>query len=493
MRSRSLAQLMRRAGAAPDALTRRRFLQASLAAGAALMLPQRRPSAAVSRTPPKVVVIGAGFAGLSCAYQLQRAGADVQVLEARNRLGGRVFTLDSLVPGQAIEAGAEFIGGNHPTWMAYAREFGLQLRDVGDDDDHTSPLLIAGKTYSGQSAEHLWEQIDRALAQMNADARRVNLERPWQTPDAALLDRRSFRDVAAGWALEPHVRAAATALMANDDAFQPAEASYLGILAKIAGGGIEAFWSESEIYRCAGGNQALALKLAVAIGSDRIHLRTPIERLQRRAAGVRVTTAHGQRIDADVVVLTAPPATWDRIAFSPALPAGLKPHAGPAIKFITALNKPFWQADGLGPDALTDTPMGMSWDGTDGQGQTSGEAACFMVFSGGAAATRCLEVPRQLRDPQMTAWIERIYPGYGQAALRRLFMAWPEDRWSACGYTSPSLGEVTGIYPRLHQGIDNQVFFAGEYSSLLFTGFMEGALHSGATLAKRLAGLLKLS
>ena len=67
MRTRTVAQLMRRAGAAPDAITRRRFLQASLAAGAALMLPQRRPAAAVAGTRPRVVVIGAGFAGLSCA------------------------------------------------------------------------------------------------------------------------------------------------------------------------------------------------------------------------------------------------------------------------------------------------------------------------------------------------------------------------------------------------------------------------------------------
>jgi monoamine oxidase len=188
-----------------------------------------------------VVVIGAGFAGLSCAYQLKRVGADVQVLEARNRVGGRVFTLESFLPGKVIEAGAELIGGNHPTWMAYAKEFGLSMRDVSDDVDHTSPLLIAGKTYSGKSAERLWDQIDKTLALMNADARPVDLQRPWLTPQAEQLDRRSLAQVAEGWAVEPHVRAATLALMSNDNVLEPAQASYLALLSSIAGGGMRPF------------------------------------------------------------------------------------------------------------------------------------------------------------------------------------------------------------------------------------------------------------
>jgi len=493
MRTGSLAQFMRRSGAAPDAITRRRFLQASLAAGAALMLPQRSSSAAVAGTRPRVVVIGAGFAGLSCAYQLLRAGAEVHVIEARNRVGGRVFTLDSFAPGKVIEAGAELIGGNHPTWMAYAKEFSLAMRDVSEDGDHTSPILIGGKTYTNKEAEHLWEQIDKALSLMNFDARSVNLERPWLTPDAQRLDQRSFAQAAASWPMEPQVVSAATALMANDNVFQSDNVSYLGLLAAIAGGGIEAFWSESEIYRCAAGNQALAFKLAKAIGSERIQLRTPIEKLELRSDGVRITTVRGQTREADVAVLTAPPSTWDRMTFDPAMPADLSPYAGPAIKYLTAVDKPFWTSDGLGPDALSDTPIGETWNASDGQGNSTQDAACFTVFSGGDAAARCLKVPRQQRDRQMTAWIERIYPSYGNAAGRRMFMGWPEDRWTACGYTSPRLGEVTKIYPRLEQGIAEKLYFAGEYSSLLFTGYMEGGLHSGDTLAKRLAQKLSLT
>jgi monoamine oxidase len=92
MKPTSIARLMRQVGEAPSGISRRRFLQATLVARAALMLPQRQYSSAQAGSRPRVVVIGAGFAGLSCAYQLKRPGADMQVLEARNRVGGRVFS-----------------------------------------------------------------------------------------------------------------------------------------------------------------------------------------------------------------------------------------------------------------------------------------------------------------------------------------------------------------------------------------------------------------
>jgi len=143
------------------------------------------------------------------------------------------------LPGsKVIEAGSELIGGNPPTWMAYAKQFGLAMRDVSEDGDHTSPILIEGKTYSGKESDRLWEQIEKALSFMNGDARTVNLERPWLTPDAERLDRLSFAQVAAGWPIEPEVRAAATALMANDNVFRPDDVSDLGILAQTRGASI---------------------------------------------------------------------------------------------------------------------------------------------------------------------------------------------------------------------------------------------------------------
>ena len=117
------SQLHRRYGK-PDGISRRDMIQRSLAAAGALLLSDRFDLSA-QKTAGRVVVIGAGFSGLAAAYELSRAGYDVTVAEARNRVGGRVISFSDLVPGKNVEGGGELIGSNHPAWVGYAKQFGL--------------------------------------------------------------------------------------------------------------------------------------------------------------------------------------------------------------------------------------------------------------------------------------------------------------------------------------------------------------------------------
>lgn len=490
MKPSFVSSIARRVGAVPDGPTRRQFLKTTLAAGAALMLGGRVSAGLTAK--PRVLVIGAGFGGLSCGYQLRQAGAEVRILEARNRVGGRVLSLDKLIPGSVVEGGAELIGTNHPTWMAYGKLFGLEFRDVTAPQDGESPILLRGKRYSGKELEELWENLDRTLQLMNADARQVNLERPWESAHAAKWDATNLAQAAAQWDVDDQLRHAALTVLANDAATWPERASYLACLSTIAGGGFEEFWTESEVYRCVGGNQKLAFKLAESIGSDRIDLHTPVTRIQLGGDGVTVLTASGVQHEADLVVLTVPPSAWDHLQIEPGLPAGYRPATGPAIKYLAKVDRPFWQDGGLHPDSLTDTPVGCTWEGTDAQPQNATDPACLTVFSGGQAAQDCLDVPAEELKAFFRKQIGPIYPGFGEHCEEGMFMGWPTEKWTQCGYSSPSMGEVTSVYPRLAQGFEDRLFFAGEYSSLLFTGYMEGGLHSGAVLAKRLAGTLNL-
>ena len=91
-----------------------------------------------------MVVIGAGLAGLAAAYELSRAGAEVTVLEARNRVGGRVLSFHDLVPGGTMEGGAELIGSNHPIWNAYKEQFTLSFVDVSEEDGE-APIVLNGR------------------------------------------------------------------------------------------------------------------------------------------------------------------------------------------------------------------------------------------------------------------------------------------------------------------------------------------------------------
>ena len=114
---------------------RREFLSSGVAAGALLLSSGAWPSGRPGGK--RVVVVGGGFSGLACAYELQSAGYDVTVVEATTRAGGRVRSSTDFVEGRVIEIGAELIGSNHPTWMAYKDAFGLSMLDNSDGSDET--------------------------------------------------------------------------------------------------------------------------------------------------------------------------------------------------------------------------------------------------------------------------------------------------------------------------------------------------------------------
>src|SRR5262245_1529621 len=156
----------------------------------------------------RVCVIGAGLSGLACTYELRAAGYDVQVVEARSRLGGRVYSLPNFVKGHTVEAGGEFIGRNHPCWLAYAARFGLQLREVSRHEGRTEPILLGGKHLTDEEAKQLYAEMEIIQKQMTAEAKGVNADEPWNTPQAGALGRLSPAQWLAGLQAPTSVSAA---------------------------------------------------------------------------------------------------------------------------------------------------------------------------------------------------------------------------------------------------------------------------------------------
>ena len=186
------ARLHDRFGPSDAGISRREMIGRSAAAAAGILLSDRLAFTR-QRTGPRVIVVGGGFAGLSAVYELSHAGADVTVLEARNRIGGRVFSFHDLVQGGTVEGGAELIGSNHPIWMRYRERFKLAFLDVTEEDAET-PIVLDGKRLSALEAESLWKAMDDGLTGLNADAATVEDPfEPWRTADAATFDARSLR------------------------------------------------------------------------------------------------------------------------------------------------------------------------------------------------------------------------------------------------------------------------------------------------------------
>src|SRR5688572_3653291 len=390
----------------PDGITRRDMIQRSLAAAAGVLMSERLGSGLFAQQKGgRVIVIGAGFSGLAAAYELSRAGYDVTVAEARNRVGGRVISFSDLVPGKNVEGGGELIGSNHPTWLAYGKQFGLRFLDVSEEDADF-PITLGGKSLAAAESEALWEELEKTFNLILKDAATVtDPSQPWRTPNAEALDRRTLASWLASLGVSPVAKAGMDALLTADNGVITEWQSYLANLAMVKGGGLEKYWLETEVYRCRGGNQQLATKLAAAVGTARVLLRTPVRAVTTNDKGVRVALANGKVLEGDHVILTAPPSTWNRIAFEPTLPASLAPQMATNVKCLLALKSRFWRQAELAPELLSDGPINMSWEGTDGQ---PGAQAALVAFSGGPSADICREWSPTARIPNYLTELEKF-------------------------------------------------------------------------------------
>ena len=465
-----------------EPIDRREMIRRSLAAAAGVLLSDgltgaQRPSA------PRVVVVGAGFAGLAAAYELSRAGADVTVLEARNRVGGRVLSFRDLVPGGTMEGGAELIGSNHPIWNAYKEQLKLSFLDLTDEDGD-APIVLNGHRLTSAEAEKLWDEMSAALSGLNADAAAIpDPFQSWTAPSARAWDARSLADWIAAQPISELCKAGIDAQMVGDNGVATAWQSYLGNLSMVRGGGVEKFWTETEVYRCAGGSQQLAHRLAAAVGAPRVQLRQTVSAITANDRGV-VVTAGPTKHECDYAVLAIPPLTWNRIAFTPRLHVTALPQMGSNVKFLMKTNQRFWRRGRLSPEMMTDGPVHLTWHATLNQ-KVAG--AGVVAFSGGAASDTCRGWVPAERTERYLAALSPIYPGLRASFERARFMDWPSDPWVKGSYSFPAPGEVTTLGPQLQQPLGGRVFLAGEHTCYAFVGYMEGALQSGARAAKRIA------
>jgi monoamine oxidase len=488
------ARLQRRYGRVSGP-SRREMIQATLAAASGLLLSRGGVAQDAPRGASKkrVIVVGAGFAGLAAAHELQAIGYEVTVVEARNRVGGRILSFGDFVRGKTIEGGGELVGSNHSAWVSYADKFGLEFLEMGESEDE-APIVLEGKKLSAEESEALWKALDEAASLMNDDARAIDADEPWRSPQAEILDRRSTAEWIEAQKIDARCRRALHALIASDNGVPTAWQSYLGQLAQVKGGGVEKYWTDSETCRCKGGNQQLAHRLAATLPKEQVRLGAPVVEIRLSDKGAAVKLADGRVLEADDVVLSVPPSIWRKIAFFPALPGALAPQMGVNLKVLFALKSRFWKEAKLSPDSLSDGPLSQTWEGTDNQ--PGEEGASLHVFSGGLAAEEIRAWKAEERVDQTSASLEKIYPDLRKNVVGVRYMDWPGEPWTGAGYSFPAPGQVTTMGPLLVApfGPQGRLHFAGEHCSYAFVGYMEGALQSGLRVAKRMAkrdGLLK--
>jgi monoamine oxidase len=432
----------------------------------------------ISNSSPRVAVLGAGFAGTSAAWFAARAGFVVTLIEPLI-VGGRVSSTHTLVPGRILEAGAELIGTNHPLWLALAVHFGFAMSAVSSEDNYAAaglemPLILDGRSLSTAEQKALHDEIDEVFQLWGTESKVVqNPWMPWTTDNAAALDAQSV----AGKIPSSISELAKHAILLEfelDNCTPAAEQSWLGALAQLAAGGGYQFFEETEVFRCAAGNQALAQRLGAAVDLN-----------QGRATNIR----SGDRIFIDIaggaadgpfdyVVVAVPGVAMEKITVDgKPFPYRTIAH-GPAVKYLSAVERRFWIPDGVAPSGMSDQ-LGMIWEGTDNQMDTAGFDVS--VFAGGRPAQQAVDAGggASYFAPRLSA----LLPHY--AAVRTEFENWPKR--IGMGYTTPAVGEVTTKQKSYADLIAGRIAVAGEHTSPPWFGFMEGALESGLVAMARIA------
>ncbi|HEY0189918.1 MAG TPA: NAD(P)/FAD-dependent oxidoreductase [Kofleriaceae bacterium] len=427
------------------------------------------------------VVIGAGLSGLVCARRLVAAGLEPLVLEARQRVGGRLWT--GRVAGAVVDLGGQWLSVDQPRLLALAGELGVA----------SVPQPRAGEAVL-RDAEGLFAQLGAAWAQWRAmrrierRMRAVPIAAPQTARGAAALDAVTVGDWLAGTIAHPVARARLAMHAELVFASDLAGLSLLGYLARMAAtGGFAPRGPQlpggGRDHRFVGGAQQLASAIAGELG-ERVVLGAPVTAVRAEpalaGAGVVVATADA-RYAARHVILAVPPRL--AVALAPGLPAevralGAAMRRGGVVKCFAAYATAFWRDAGLSGEAYR--PSGTVRAVVDAT-PPDGAAGVLLAFVVGDAAEGW-----RVRDPDerrgaVLAALTELFGDAAGAPLDYLEMDWAAEPWTDGCVAGTPPGALTagaawrGAFGRLH--------LAGAEAAIRWPGYMEGAIEAGERAA----------
>jgi monoamine oxidase len=469
-------------------LTRRRLLATAAAGAAAMALP--RAAEASSSSSADVVVVGAGFSGLAAARKLAKAGKSVVVLEARDRVGGKVLN-KVLEDGEITEAGGTYIGPTQTRMFALTKEYGVPLYPTYDKG--STVTVIEGNRVVGGYDPPLAAEYQKLVDLLDAMSREVPVDAPWTASHAAEWDSITLYS----WLVANNASSAALEVFSSVADLWGAETrdvSLLFALYYIAAAGNETTPGSLERlldvdngaqqYRFVGGSQLLAQLIAKKLGKS-ILFNSPVRAIQWSDDGVCVIS-ETLTVEAKRVILAISPALAAGVQYEPKLTT---PRAqfmqrypmGSLIKVEAVYTRPFWRDAGLsGVSSMAPGPVRSTFDNSP----ESGQVGILIGFVGGERARAWTRLPA---DERRAAVLAGFAAAFGDEALNPteyFEFDWPSEQWSRggpVGYAGP--GVLLDFGSTIREAV-GPIHWAGTEASNFWNGYMEGAVRSGERAAR---------
>ena len=435
----------------------------------------------------RVIVAGAGLAGLTAARALSRRGAVVRVVEARDRIGGRVWTHreEPLAPYHA-DMGGEFIDRNQKAIRKLASDFDVPLvrvlrRGFGAALEHRGRVRVL------PSPKPVTDALTRILGPAARAFKAADCD--WGSTIAAAIGRQSLREILEGADAEPRVQAYATGLRGLYLA-DPEDLSALVAVEQVLA---DPPPGREPMYRVAGG----AARLVQALHDDagcRVDVRHIVRAVSEEDNGVGVTIegVRGRRATAraDYLVATVPAPLLLEWSITPPLPE-LQRRAfeslvyGPATKAVLRFSSRWWRRRGRPRAFATNLPIGAVWESAEDQRK----AAMLTLLAGGSASAAL----RTLLDTDASGLMPRLrwLGGKSKEAPAVVSVSWEDDPWSRGGYAVFSPAFDPALRDSLSRGT-RRILFAGADTSRDFQGYMNGAVESGLRAAEEIGHLERL-
>jgi len=435
-------------------------------------------------------VVGAGYAGLTAAHRLGRAGRSVVVLEARDRVAGRIWT-QRLSDGSAVDRGGGWLGPRHDAIFGLAHEMGVTTYKTWTKGAH---LLIGGgrtRRYTGLIPKiSPLAVLTVALAQWKIDrmARQVPLDAPWTAPRAAEWDARTI----ASWLEHSGIRttiardlfeSAVRGLMTAD----LSEVSLLHLLYLThSHGSIETLFSienGAQENLVNGGAGSIAQRIADRLGGS-LRLSTPARAITQRDDRVFVA-GDSIVVSARRVVVSVPPQLALEIAFDPPLPADRtalyrNAIAGWETKTLVVYEEPFWRADGY--SGQTAEP-GSAAEVTIDASPASGTPGVLAAFTFGPVSQRLHAVDAGVRRKAVVDALAARFGPRAAVPVDFIETTWWMEEWSrGCSMAHFTPGTLTR-YGHLLRKPFGRVHWAGTETATISHGAIDGAVRSGERVA----------